>query len=700
VSPSFTVGVDIGGTFTDCVVIDDRGRIATGKVPTTPEDRSVGFFGSIEDAVSKWSLGLPDVMQACDRIVHGTTTGTNALVTRRGARVGLLATAGHGDSMRVINGRGRSLGRSPEELTDFVVGRSKPYPFFDRDLCIEIPERVDAHGRVIVALDVAAVERAVADLVSRGAEALAISFLWSTKHPAHEIRAAEIAAKVAPGLFISRGSELSGRQGEYERTAAAVLNAYIGPLMVRYIERIEARARQLGYRGPVLFSQCAGGSIGVEEAKRVPIFTVNSGPVAGVMACAMVSRELAEQTLLTTDMGGTTFDVSLVRGHQPIVRDVSSVERHEVAIPMVDVSSIGTGGGSVAWVDSTGRLNVGPGSAGAVPGPVCYGRGGEQVTVTDADLVVGMIEPTGFLHGDFELDLEAAKAAIAALGRQLGLGLYETASGIIRVADAKMADLIRRMSEFRGIDPREVTILAFGGAGPVHAAACAREAGIPKVVVPLPDVAPVWSAGGAANGDVSHITIMSVLLPLPAEPGALSEAMVPLEHRTVSLLESEGFDRSCIRVERAVRMRYAVQVFDVEVPLPRVPSTTADLERLVEDFTRVYEERFGRNSGFAEGGIVVSGLQVRAVGETPKASFLRPAEAAIRVPRSDRKVYWAELGRHEMTLVLDLGGGWGPEDVGDLTGPTLLALPDTTVVIRPGQLGRLRADGNIEIHCI
>jgi N-methylhydantoinase A len=684
----WSIGVDIGGTFTDCAVVAPDGAVYTGKAPTTPDDRSRGFFDAIAVAAEAAGLTLEALLAQTARIVHGTTTGTNAIVARHGARLGLVTTAGHGDVMFLMRGSGRTSGLPPDELLD-VPSTSKPLPLVTRDVIFEVVERVDVDGDVVVPLDEAAVRAAARALLARGVEAVCVSFLWSIKNPAHERRARELIEAEAPGLFVSCASDLVGRLGEYERTTAGLMNAYIGPLMLRYVSAIEDGARSRGYARRVLFAQCAGGAITGDEARAAPIRTVQSGPVAGIVSSVHWAGQTGQRNLIAADMGGTTFDVSVIRDGLPLERDLSVFQRYELALPMLDVESIGAGGGSIAWIDASGRLNVGPQSAGADPGPAAYGRG-EQATVTDADIALGVLDPERFLGGRMRLDAARARAAVARVGERVGLDPYEAAAGIVRIVDARMADLIRRMSVLRGFDPREFTLLAFGGGGPVHCAAVAQEAGMRSMIVPLPRLAAVWSAFGASASDVTHVYQQSLLLELPVATARLLAPFAALEARAREQLAAEGFALSQTSLRRTVRMKYAMQVHDVEVAVPDAAGEDAG-ERLVRDFERQYERLYGEGSGYREGGIQVTSYQVRAVGATTKPG--QGGAARGRPPvEAERRVYWHELGRFEATRVLR---GSGEMAIGAVTGPVLVELPDTVVVVRPGQTLRQDAQGNL-----
>ena len=688
VDDTVMIGVDIGGTFTDCVVMGAGGTIATGKSPTTPADRSVGFFDAIERAAAELETDLESLLRRCGRLVHGTTTGTNAIVERRGARVGLLATRGHEEVMFLMKGTGRTAGLSSDQALD-VPNTFKPLPLVPRELIRPITERIDVDGAVVVPLDEAQVSRAVMELVEQGVEALTISFLWSTANGDHERRARDLAREVASDLFISCGHELSSKMGEYERTTTAVMNSYVGPLMVDYVDRIQRGASGRGFDGVVQFAQCAGGAITFEETRAAPIRTVQSGPVAGTIATQMIAERCGLEDVIAVDMGGTTFDVSVIHGGRPLQRDVSLFERYAMALPMLDIESVGAGGGSIAWIDEQGRLNVGPQSAGATPGPACYGLGGEEPTVTDADVVLGLIDPAKYLGGRMTLDPERAAAVVGALAGRLGLGLLETAAGISTVVDAKMADLVRRMSLLRGFDPRHFTCAAFGGGGPLHAPAVAAQAGIRRLIVPLPRAASVWSALGAAASDVAHVFQRWTVLGLPT-PGAEVEAVfADLEELAHGKLAAQGVDPECVVLTRSARMRFSMQIHDVEVPVAAGVIDDARIVALDGDFEAIHEQLFGRGSGFRAGGVDFTAFQVRASAQTRKPDLIaheaEPAEPTIR------DVYWSEHREHVATPVY--AGAPGAE----LVGPALIELADTVIVVRPGQRGKPDAIGNYVI---
>ncbi|TAK69433.1 MAG: hydantoinase/oxoprolinase family protein [Actinomycetota bacterium] len=690
----YVIGVDIGGTFTDCAVTTPDGRVVGAKSPTTPADRSVGFFAAIDLAAAKVGISSADLYRRSERIVHGTTTGTNAIVAREGAKTALLTTAGLRDVMFLMAGGGRTSGLDVDQALH-GPSTDKPIPIVPKHLTAEIVGRIDVDGEVIAPLDEAAARATIERLVAvHDIEALAISLVWSIKNPVHEHRVAELAAEVAPWLYTTCSSDLISHLGEYERTTTTVMNAYIGPLMVRYIDSIERGAAERGFGGRVLFAQCAGGAITGAEAKSAPIRTVQSGPVAGIVSSELLAQRIDTPQVLLADMGGTTFDVSVINQGRALRRTKSLLQRYELALPMLDVESIGAGGGSIAFVDESGRLNVGPRSAGAVPGPACYGAGGAEPTVTDADVVLGYIDPDRFLNGRMTIRPDLAERAVAGVGAAVGLDVDAAAAGICRIVDSKMADLIRRMSVLKGFDPRQFVMYAFGGGGPVHATAVAREAGVSTVIVPLPAVAAMWSAFGAAVADVTYVYQEPMWLRLPAAAAPVNDAFAALEARALATVAAEGLADLPATMARSVRVKYRMQVHDVEVPMPSGVLTAETVADLDDRFNEVYEQIFGVGAGFREGGADLTGFQVRYQGQTAKPELRGGEHGDTTVTRTSRSVYWPDLGERRDTPVLATATGVLAEPV---EGPALIALPDTVVVLHPGQRAVSDSFGNLVI---
>jgi N-methylhydantoinase A len=503
----------------------------------------------------------------------------------------------------------------------------------------------------------------------------------------------------ASGVFVCCSADLIPRWGEYERTVATVLNAYLGPVMSRYLGRLETRAQAAGLRYPLQVMQCGGGVIPAAESARRAFLTLDSGPVAGVLASQYLGGIIGHKHVIATDMGGTSFDVGLVWDGEPVASYQSVVNQYEYFVPRIDIRSVGSGGGSIVWIDEiSGTMRVGPISAGAQPGPACYGRGGTQPTVTDADLVLGYLAADTFLGGRLHLDVDRARASFEPLATRLGLGLVETAAGAARVVEHQMADLIRKATVQKGYDPRDCVVFAYGGAGPVHAGVYARELGAQSVVVPLGGVCSLWSALGAASADLLHIYEAVDIQQSPFDPARVMARFAELEERGRAQLQADGIEPAQGRLTRSADIRYKGQINEVEVPVPPGPLDTAALAQLVADFHRRYEATYGQGAGFHEARVEIVTYRVRASAVSAKPRIVASAEGdreptpAARAGM--RPVYWSELGDFESTPVF-----WGerlvPGNV--VAGPAIIQVPDTTVVVHPFQTARIDAYGNILI---
>jgi N-methylhydantoinase A len=694
----YICGIDTGGTFTDCVIIDAAGHIVTAKAPSTPHDFSQGVLDSLDLVAAKLGLSREAVLRRTARLALGTTVGTNALLQRRGAKVGLITTKGHRDVIHIMRGARGVPGIASEKVLHFPES-GKPDPIVPKTLIAEVSERVDCKGEIVVELNEAEAEAGIRRLLGKGVEAIAICFLWSFKRPEHERRVKALVEQLAPQVFVCCSVDLVPRWGEYERTAATVINAYLGPVTASYMERVGRRVRDAGLATPVQVMQCGGGVVPASEAARKSFLTLDSGPVAGVLASQFLGEVLGQKNVIATDMGGTSFDVGLVHGGAPVASYQSVVNQYEYFVPRIDIRSIGSGGGSIIWLDETsGSLRVGPVSAGAEPGPVCYGRGGRQPTVTDAALALGYLDPEHFLGGRLRLDRDAALASLAPLATRLGLGMMETAAGAARVVEHQMADLIRKVTVQKGYDPRDFVVFAYGGAGPVHAGVYARELGAQSVIVPLGGVCSLWSALGAASADLLHIHETVDIQATPFDPGTVNGVFAQLEAQGIAQLREDAVDLRTARILRSADMRYKGQINEVEVAVPDGALDGAALEQLVGDFHRRYESLYGPGAGFREARVEIVTYRVRTSAVSPKPA-LRPAPERGSTPAAHaragtRPVYWAETGDFEATPVF-WGERLGPGNA--LAGPAIIQVPDTTIVIHPGQTARVDPYGNVLI---
>jgi N-methylhydantoinase A len=687
----FVVAVDIGGTFTDAVVVAPTGEPFLGKVLTTPGDFAGGFFAAIGAGAAAAGLSENELLASTTRLVHGTTVGINALVTGSVAKVALLTTRGHGDAIRAKGGEGRILGATLEQVLDYSIS-SQGAPVVPKEQVFEIDERIDRKGDVVVALDEDNVLAAAEGFSAAGIEAVAISFLWSFANPDHERRAAAVVRRARPDLFVSISHEVAPRIGEYGRTTASVMNAQIGPLMLGYIDRIVTEARARGLSGEVLFGQAEGGLIPAVEARRFPLATLQSGPVANVVGSAIAGMRMGYPNLIVADMGGTTLDAAVVDGGKVSYHEDAELVRERVYLRKVEVESVGAGGGSIAWIDDDlGSLRVGPRSAGARPGPIAYGLGGDQVTVTDADLVLGILNPDRPMAGGLRLDFDAAHHALTLLGARLGLGPQECAAGIVEIVDSHMEDLIRRVTVQRGQDPRSFVLWASGGASGAHAGLFGRGIGVDEVVFPLSNVASVWSAYGLTLLDHLRTFQADITLSTPFDLKKLSDMLDRLDNQASDYARVHGLEE--FELIRRAEMKYPLQVYTVDVDLPTGAIEEKWVDGLLTAFNDAYRHRFGPGTGYAEAGAMVTSLRVTVRSETSSAPLREFPLSDSSVPAQDeRAVYWRELHMATPTPVY-----WGPtlHPGAVVAGPAIAEYPSTTVVARPGQTLRVDSFSNL-----
>ena len=731
----YLCGLDIGGTFTDCVIVDDGGRVVSAKAPSTPGDFAEGLMHALEAAAGKVGQPVRELLADTSLISHGTTVGTNAIVQKRGARVGLVTTRGHNDVIHIMRGSRGLDGREVRQVVHIPESR-KPSPVVPKRLIRGVSERVDCFGQVVVPLNEAQAEQSIRELIAEDVQAIAICFLWSFLEPAHERRVRDLVRDLAPDLFVTCSHELVPKWGEYERTTASCLNAYVGPVTTSYLEDIERRLERAGYGAPLQITQAAGGTIPVEVARRSPLLTLDSGPVAGVMGSRHSAGAMGYENVITTDMGGTSFDIGVIHGGEPAYSFRSKVHQYEYYLPKVDIQAIGSGGGSMVRIDEvTGTLRVGPESAGAEPGPVCYGRGGDVPTVTDADLVLGRLNPDNFAGGAMRLDLPAARRAIGAVAARLGMDVDACAAGITQIVEFQMADLIHKATIQKGFDPRDFVVFAFGGAGPAHAGVFAAELGVSKVIIPQRATASVWCAFGAASVDLLHIYEQVDIMASPFDRGRVNALLASLRGQAEAQLLADGLPRERHRFRYALDMRHKGQINEVEVGLDEMPVGSGEFDRLPERFTALYERLYGSGSSLAGARLEIVTARCRASAATPKPSFVRREDLTPDIPREAglgrRSVYWPRIAgtaTGEAPTVAAAGGkarggggvdgAGGGVDGGDglpgrldtpmydghrlvpgnaLEGPAIVELDTTTAVVHPGQTLRMDAYGNFEL---
>jgi N-methylhydantoinase A len=695
---SYLVGIDIGGTFTDCAIVDGAGKLLTTKVLSTPGDFSRGMMDALGAGAQALGVKLDDFCRDIAFLSHGTTVGTNTIIQKKGARVGLITTKGHEDAIHIMRGSRGYTGRDIRKVVHFPE-TSKPVPIVPKRLIRGVSERVDCFGEVVVALNEAQAEAAIHELVGEGVEAIAICFLWSFRNPAHELRVKELVRKIKPELFVTCSVDIAPKWGEYERVTATALNAYLGPVMSSYLGKINQSVVKLGYRHGLQITQCGGGTVPVERAGDAPLLTLDSGPVSGVTASMFLGAAMGEKNVITTDMGGTSFDVSIIYGGKPAYSFISNTDQYEYFLPKVDLQAIGAGGGSLVRVQPEARtMTVGPDSAGAFPGPICYGRGGKVPTVTDAQLVLGYLDPDNFAGGRMKLDKEAALREISNVGKSIGLSTMETAAGICRIVELQMADVIRKVTVEKGFDPRDFVLFAFGGAGPAHAGVFARELGVRKIVIPQRKAASTWCAFGAAAADVLHIYEHSEIMGTPAPAKRINDVLDRLQQRGKATMTGEGIRASRQRFEYSLDVRHKGQINEVEVLLPWERLAAGYEPALRKLFVDRYEKLYGRGSALAGAQleIVVCRLRARALTPRPKLVSKKSGNKAIPrgAKRTTRSIYWPDLKKYRATPVFD---GDNLLIGNQVKGPAIVETADTTVVVHPGRTLRLDPLGNFEI---
>ncbi|HEY4251268.1 MAG TPA: hydantoinase/oxoprolinase family protein [Roseomonas sp.] len=673
----FRIGVDVGGTFTDVVGIAPDGTTTLAKAASTPADQSEGVIAGLAVLAEALGLALPDLLARTERIVHGTTVATNALLERRGAKVAMLTTEGHRDVIEMREGL------KPERYDLRLPAAPALVPRHRR---LPVRERLRPDGRVEAPLDPASLDAAIAGLRAEGAEAVAICFLHAWRDPAHERQAADAVRAALPDVYVTHSAEVLPQIKEFERFSTTAVNAYVGPIVARYLTRLRGRLGEAGYDGPVFVILSHGGVAPVEEAARLAAGTALSGPAGGVAAGVALARQGLGQDLVTFDVGGTSTDIALIEGGEAALGRGREVGGERIALESLDIVTLGAGGGSIAHLGPGGLLQVGPRSAGAVPGPVCYGQGGTEPSVTDANLVLGYLDPANFLGGRRMLDRAAAEAAFARLGAQLGLDAARTAAGAHRIANLRMADGIRLATVRRGVDPRGFTLLAFGGAAGLHASAVARELGMARVAVPV--FAAGLSAWGMLHTDLRYEVSRS--LEGAGLPG--DDAL----RATFAALEAEGRARvagwfgGAVAVRRAADMRYGEQVFEVGVALDGVAWDEPGLAgRVAEAFHARHEQLFtyalrGEEVALVNARIAVLGLLPGG----SSRSVLPPARAATATRHILLEGGPAEVPVHAFAAL---------ESDQRIAGPAIVESDTTTVLVLPGDVARMDARGWLAI---
>ena len=671
----YQIGIDVGGTFTDLLVCDEDGRTRICKSPTTPADPSLGVFTALEQAARDTGFELRDFLAGVDAIVHGTTITTNAVLTHTGASTGFITTRGFRDLLAMR--RGMKTG----ERYDLEL--APPPTLVERALTLTVTERVDAKGKILTPLVEDDVRAAAEVLRAAGVEAVAVSYLWSFLNAAHELRTREILQETLPGVYISLSCEVLPQIRVYERNSTTALNSYTGPPLARYLDNLETRLGENGFSGVLNIMQSNGGCMSPKVTSRFAVNTLLSGPAGGPGAGIHYGRTHDYKNIISVDMGGTSFDVALVQDERAAVTSENEVAGFHVAVPMLDIHTVGAGGGSIAGVDDGGMLHVGPASAGADPGPACYGRGGTEPTVTDADLVLGYLDADYFHGGALKLDRAAAVAAIESrIAGPLGLSVTDAAYGIYRVANSIMSNAVTVVTVQRGLDPREFAMIVAGGAGPIHAVPIARDLGIHTLLVPRESS--VFCAAGMLLSDLKHTYIRTcAMVGSLVDFSAINEAIHNLRDRALATFREEQVDGADVTLDFSADLRYVGQFNEVEVPgFSGGTADSAAWEQLVDQFHRLHDERYGYSLSHAE--VELINLRLSATGATKKPVTQKHelgGPAADHARKGERPAWF---GNRMVTVPVYDGLALQPGN--RLPGPAIVEQPTTTIVL-PGDTG-------------
>ena len=672
----YRLGVDIGGTFTDIVLLGGDGVLFNKKILSTPDDYSRAIEDGVRELLETNEIAASDIGE----VAHGTTVATNAIIERKGVKVALITTEGFRDVLEIARFRAPRL---------YDIGFRKPEPLVERRLRFTVPERITATGEVDKPLDEKELMKIANRCAEAGVNAIAVCFLNAYVNPRHEEQSAILLNDLLPGIPVTRSSELVPQIQEYERTSTAVVNAYIRPVIERYAARLEERLAGIGITAPVNIMQSNGGVLPAKVAAQKPIFVIESGPAAGVVGAQRLGEKLDIPDCIVFDMGGTTAKASIIAGgdfalapETEVGGDAALGHRmtqgggYVVQAPTIDIAEVGAGGGSIAWIDSGGGIQVGPHSAGAAPGPVCYGQGGTEATVTDANLLLGYLNPSALVGGELNLDWDGAQKSLQALGDALGQNLTDTAYGIHLIANARMMRALRAVSTERGRDARDFALMAFGGSGPIHAAGLARELRIGRLVVPpLPGL---FSARGLLFSGIEHHKVRSCLLTgFELPPGALTALRAPLQRELLSQFESEGVTSAQVVVSCAADVRYKGQASEIRIAVAGEQFDDGTVAALCEAFEQEHERLYGHRSDDENPVEVIALRLVGRAGGHDQEAGLQPARAD-GAGKVDRDAYFAgELLRVPVVDRDDLRGG-------GRAGPLLVDEYDSTIVVPPG----------------
>ncbi len=676
----YTIGIDVGGTFTDLVAIGPDQGAVFAKSPSTPSDQSLGVMTGLAELAGKLGLDRSALLARTTRLVHGTTVATNALLERKGAKVALLTTEGHRDILEMREGL---------KGDRYDLRTPPPEPLVPRERRFGVRERLGPDGAVRIPLDEASLSEAIDAIRRSDATSVAVCYLHAYRNPAHEIATVERLRRELPDIYVSRSSDVWPQIKEFERVSTTVVNSYVGPAVQHYLGNLERRLAEAGFAGSLFIILSHGGMAPIEEASRLAAGTVLSGPAGGISGCRRCAELLGVADLIPFDMGGTSTDISLIADGRAMLTADAGLAGERIALRSLDIASIAAGGGSIASVDAGGTLHVGPASAGSQPGPACYGNGGTAATVTDANVVLGYLGAETFMGGRRRLDRSAAEAAVGKIGRALGVSLEQAAAGIHRMVNLGMADGIRLMTLRRGVDPRRFAMVSFGGAAGLHAVEVARELEIPRVIVPV--AASVLSAWGMLASDLRYEVGRTSIG--TARVGAETIRAVVAELESVAMSRMKAWFEGPVRIERSAEMRYGEQIFEIDVDLDGIELAAPDLvEQIDRRFHQRHEDLYTYASPDQE--VVFVNARVSAVGDVPRINENGAIEERVGTarPKGVRTVF---LGGPAEVPVYDFAS-LGPNH--RIAGPALIESETTTILIGRTDSLRVNALGWLDIE--
>jgi N-methylhydantoinase A len=694
----YVVGIDIGGTCTDCVVVDDGGRVTLGKAFSTPPDFSRGILDAVAVAADDLGVERRTLLMRTRVFLHSTTVAENAVVDGTLAKAGVITTRGFDHALFAMRGGyGRWSGLTEDQKRNPIETDKLP-PIIPPQLIKTVRERVDVSGQVLRDAEELELEVAVRALLAEDVEALGVSFVWAFSNPTNERRAEKLIKRLAPGIFLTLSHKIAPIVGEYERTSTVALNARLGPVVGRYLENLSRGLEQEGFAGILLVMQAYGGLLPFDEAAESPVGMIESGPVSGLVGSQGLGRLIGQRNIIAADMGGTTFKVGVVRDGLTEYQRESMVLRYHYALPKMDVVSLGLAGGSIISVESrTGTPHIGPRSAGSYPGPVCYGHGGREPTITDVDGILGYLNPDYFLGGREKLDIDRARQVFEEkVAKPLGLPAIDAAASMYRLANSLFYDLLHKTTVQRGLDPRGFSLFSFGGTAGMHVAAYGQELGVREIVIP--HSAAVHGAFGLITSDIAHEDQITRPMRAPVDPAHVKTIFDELELRMVAQLANEGFSDERTSLRRSIDMRYRRQVHILTVPVLGTGSLDDQaLEQTVELFERLYEEKYGKESAYREAGIELVSFRLRGEGSVRKPDFR--IEDVGDVDSSDAVAKTVDVWVDEAGELQEVNGyDFGRMRPGNaLGGPAVVWTPITTLVVAPGQVARVDEYKNLVI---